>query len=172
MWFSSTSLSDEILDSMLIRILTVRELHLETEKTPTETDSDSDTEFRPWRWTETHAISAHQNCRVSLGNVSPRWLCNSTKLTKPECHWIGLRILIVIPRTGKQVFCHCIFHVIVVTRLYRFFFFFWLYGLHLEDNAEFYTVPHYTQVIFKGIIAHSLYYETLITLTASLYNRH
>lgn len=36
------------------------------------------------------------------------------------------------------------------------FFFFWLYELHLEDNAEFYTVPHYTQVIFKWIIAHSL----------------
>ncbi|XP_077052167.1 zinc finger MYM-type protein 4-like isoform X2 [Siphateles boraxobius] len=47
MWFSTTSLSGEILDSMLIRILTVRELHLETDKTPTETDSDSDTDFRP-----------------------------------------------------------------------------------------------------------------------------
>ncbi|KAK7125022.1 hypothetical protein R3I94_019167 [Phoxinus phoxinus] len=47
MWFSTTSLSGEILDSMLIRILTVRELHLETDKTPTETDSDSDADFRP-----------------------------------------------------------------------------------------------------------------------------
>ncbi|XP_067282641.1 zinc finger MYM-type protein 4 isoform X2 [Pseudorasbora parva] len=42
MWFSTTSLSDEVLDSMLTRILTVRELHLETDKTPNETDSDSD----------------------------------------------------------------------------------------------------------------------------------
>ncbi|XP_067268327.1 zinc finger MYM-type protein 4 [Chanodichthys erythropterus] len=42
MWFSTASLSDEALDSMLTRILTVRELHLETDKTPNETDSDSD----------------------------------------------------------------------------------------------------------------------------------
>ncbi|XP_051729200.1 zinc finger MYM-type protein 4-like isoform X5 [Ctenopharyngodon idella] len=45
-WFTTTSLSDEALDSMLTRILTVRELHLETEKTPNETDSDSDSDFR------------------------------------------------------------------------------------------------------------------------------
>ncbi|KAL1256000.1 hypothetical protein QQF64_014061 [Cirrhinus molitorella] len=44
-WFSTTSLSDEALDSMLTRILTVRELHLEREKLPNETDSDSDSDF-------------------------------------------------------------------------------------------------------------------------------
>uniref|UniRef100_A0A672RLJ2 Zinc finger, MYM-type 4 n=1 Tax=Sinocyclocheilus grahami TaxID=75366 RepID=A0A672RLJ2_SINGR len=47
MWFSTTSLSDEALDSMLTRILTVRELHLERDKSPNETDSDSDLDFRP-----------------------------------------------------------------------------------------------------------------------------
>ncbi|XP_043086009.1 zinc finger MYM-type protein 4-like, partial [Puntigrus tetrazona] len=47
MWFSTTSLSDEVLDSMLTRILTVRELHLEREKSPNDTDSDSDSDFRP-----------------------------------------------------------------------------------------------------------------------------
>ncbi|XP_051527037.1 zinc finger MYM-type protein 4-like isoform X2 [Myxocyprinus asiaticus] len=41
MWFSTTSLSDEALDSMLTRILTVRELHLEEDKSPSQTDSDS-----------------------------------------------------------------------------------------------------------------------------------
>ncbi|XP_052440707.1 zinc finger MYM-type protein 4 isoform X2 [Carassius gibelio] len=45
MWFSITSLSDEVLDSMLTRILTVRELHLERETSPNETDSDSDSDF-------------------------------------------------------------------------------------------------------------------------------
>ncbi|XP_067268318.1 zinc finger MYM-type protein 4 isoform X3 [Chanodichthys erythropterus] len=45
-WFTTTSLSDEALDSMLARILTVRELHLETDKTFNETDSDSDSDFR------------------------------------------------------------------------------------------------------------------------------
>ncbi|XP_043073785.1 zinc finger MYM-type protein 4-like isoform X2 [Puntigrus tetrazona] len=44
-WFSTTSLSDEVLDSMLTRILTVRELHLEREKSPNDTDSDSDSDF-------------------------------------------------------------------------------------------------------------------------------
>uniref|UniRef100_A0A8C1GSG5 Zinc finger MYM-type protein 4-like n=1 Tax=Cyprinus carpio TaxID=7962 RepID=A0A8C1GSG5_CYPCA len=47
MWFSTTSLSDEALDSMLTRILTVRELHLEREQSPNESDSDSDSDFRP-----------------------------------------------------------------------------------------------------------------------------
>ncbi|XP_042601381.1 zinc finger MYM-type protein 4 isoform X1 [Cyprinus carpio] len=47
MWFSTTSLSDEVLDSMLTRILTVRELHLERDKSPNETDSDSDSDIRP-----------------------------------------------------------------------------------------------------------------------------
>ncbi|KAF4100382.1 zinc finger MYM-type protein 4 isoform X3 [Onychostoma macrolepis] len=47
MWFSTTSLSDEALDGMLTRILTVRELHLERDKSPNETDSDSDTDFKP-----------------------------------------------------------------------------------------------------------------------------
>uniref|UniRef100_A0A8C2BR96 Zinc finger, MYM-type 4 n=1 Tax=Cyprinus carpio TaxID=7962 RepID=A0A8C2BR96_CYPCA len=46
MWFSTTSLSDEVLDSMLTRILTVRELHLERDKSPNETDSDSDSDIR------------------------------------------------------------------------------------------------------------------------------
>ncbi|XP_077052160.1 zinc finger MYM-type protein 4-like isoform X3 [Siphateles boraxobius] len=44
-WFTATSLSDEALDSMLTRILTVRELHMETDKTLTETDSDTDSDF-------------------------------------------------------------------------------------------------------------------------------
>ncbi|KAL0166246.1 hypothetical protein M9458_038090, partial [Cirrhinus mrigala] len=44
-WFSTTSLSDEALDSMLTRILTVRELHLERDKLSNETDSDSDSDF-------------------------------------------------------------------------------------------------------------------------------
>ncbi|XP_056105679.1 zinc finger MYM-type protein 4 isoform X2 [Rhinichthys klamathensis goyatoka] len=44
-WFTATSLSDEALDSMLTRILTVRELHMETDKTPSETDSDTDSDF-------------------------------------------------------------------------------------------------------------------------------
>ncbi|XP_039536681.1 zinc finger MYM-type protein 4 isoform X3 [Pimephales promelas] len=44
-WFTATVLSDEDLDSMLTRILTVRELYMETDKTPTETDSDSDSDF-------------------------------------------------------------------------------------------------------------------------------
>ncbi|XP_016097728.1 zinc finger MYM-type protein 4-like [Sinocyclocheilus grahami] len=47
-WFSTTSLSDEALDSMLTRILTVRELHLERDKSPNETDSDSDSDFTPF----------------------------------------------------------------------------------------------------------------------------
>uniref|UniRef100_A0A671S2Q1 Zinc finger MYM-type protein 4-like n=1 Tax=Sinocyclocheilus anshuiensis TaxID=1608454 RepID=A0A671S2Q1_9TELE len=47
MWFSTTSLSDEALDSMLARILTVRELHLERDQSTNETDSDSDSDFRP-----------------------------------------------------------------------------------------------------------------------------
>uniref|UniRef100_A0A673H2X6 Zinc finger MYM-type containing 4 n=1 Tax=Sinocyclocheilus rhinocerous TaxID=307959 RepID=A0A673H2X6_9TELE len=47
MWFSTSSLSDEVLDSMLTRILTVRELHLEGDKSPNETDSDSESDFRP-----------------------------------------------------------------------------------------------------------------------------
>uniref|UniRef100_A0A672KNB4 Zinc finger MYM-type protein 4-like n=1 Tax=Sinocyclocheilus grahami TaxID=75366 RepID=A0A672KNB4_SINGR len=46
-WFSTSSLSDEVLDSMLTRILTVRELHLERDKSPNETDSDSDSDFTP-----------------------------------------------------------------------------------------------------------------------------
>uniref|UniRef100_A0A8C2BRZ9 Si:ch211-173p18.3 n=1 Tax=Cyprinus carpio TaxID=7962 RepID=A0A8C2BRZ9_CYPCA len=46
-WFSTTSLSDEVLDSMLTRVLTVRELHLERDKSPNETDSDSDSDFTP-----------------------------------------------------------------------------------------------------------------------------
>ncbi|XP_058608810.1 zinc finger MYM-type protein 4-like isoform X3 [Onychostoma macrolepis] len=46
-WFSTTSLNDEVLDSMLTRILTVRELHLERDKSPNETDSDSDSDFTP-----------------------------------------------------------------------------------------------------------------------------
>ncbi|XP_050993318.1 zinc finger MYM-type protein 4 isoform X3 [Labeo rohita] len=44
-WFSTTSLNDEALDSMLTRILTVRELHLERDKLPNESDSDSDSDF-------------------------------------------------------------------------------------------------------------------------------
>uniref|UniRef100_A0A671S3T1 Zinc finger MYM-type protein 4-like n=1 Tax=Sinocyclocheilus anshuiensis TaxID=1608454 RepID=A0A671S3T1_9TELE len=47
-WFSTTSLSDEALDSMLTRILTVRELHLERDQSPNETDSDSDSDFTPF----------------------------------------------------------------------------------------------------------------------------
>uniref|UniRef100_A0A671RJ86 Zinc finger MYM-type protein 4-like n=1 Tax=Sinocyclocheilus anshuiensis TaxID=1608454 RepID=A0A671RJ86_9TELE len=47
MWFSTSSLSDEVLDGMLTRILTVRELHLERDKSPNETDSDSESDFRP-----------------------------------------------------------------------------------------------------------------------------
>ncbi|XP_026087332.1 zinc finger MYM-type protein 4-like isoform X1 [Carassius auratus] len=47
MWFSTTSLSDEALDSMLTRILAIRELHLERDQSPNETDSDSDSDFRP-----------------------------------------------------------------------------------------------------------------------------
>lgn len=87
-------------------------------------------------------------------------LCNFTKLTKPECHWIGLRILIMFPRTGNQVFLSLYFPYYSSYEAVQFFFFFWLYGLHLEDNAEFYTVPHYTQVIFKGITAHCLLWNT------------
>lgn len=49
----------------------------------------------------------------------------------------------------------------------------WLYGFCSEDNAEVYAMPHYTQVIFNRVSAHSLYQnETLMTLTASLWNRH
>ncbi|XP_076864669.1 zinc finger MYM-type protein 4 isoform X2 [Brachyhypopomus gauderio] len=44
LWFSATALDDESLDSMLTRILTVRELHLETEKTPATFDSDNATD--------------------------------------------------------------------------------------------------------------------------------
>ncbi|XP_005159757.1 uncharacterized protein isoform X2 [Danio rerio] len=44
-WFSISALSDEALDSMLSRILTVRELHMETEQTPADTDSDSDSDY-------------------------------------------------------------------------------------------------------------------------------
>lgn len=44
-WFTAISLSDEALDSMLTRILTVRELHMEMDKTLTETDSDTDSDF-------------------------------------------------------------------------------------------------------------------------------
>ncbi|XP_051527024.1 zinc finger MYM-type protein 4-like isoform X2 [Myxocyprinus asiaticus] len=44
MWFSTTSLTDEALDSMLTRILTVRELHVEEDKSPNENDSDSDSD--------------------------------------------------------------------------------------------------------------------------------
>ncbi|XP_026144608.1 zinc finger MYM-type protein 4 isoform X2 [Carassius auratus] len=47
MWFSTTSLSDDVLDSMLTRILTVRELHLERETSPNESDSESDSDIRP-----------------------------------------------------------------------------------------------------------------------------
>ncbi|XP_067282647.1 zinc finger MYM-type protein 4 isoform X5 [Pseudorasbora parva] len=45
-WFTTTSLSDEVLESMLTRILTVRELHMEMDKTPNKTDSDSDSDFQ------------------------------------------------------------------------------------------------------------------------------
>ncbi|XP_026857563.2 zinc finger MYM-type protein 4 isoform X1 [Electrophorus electricus] len=41
LWFSSMALDDEGLDSMLTRILTVRELHLETEKSSVAFDSDN-----------------------------------------------------------------------------------------------------------------------------------
>ncbi|KAK7125024.1 hypothetical protein R3I94_019168 [Phoxinus phoxinus] len=44
-WFTAISLSDEALSSMLTRILTVRELHMEADKTLTETDSDTDSDF-------------------------------------------------------------------------------------------------------------------------------
>ncbi|XP_073786683.1 zinc finger MYM-type protein 4 isoform X4 [Danio rerio] len=47
MWFSISALSDEALNSMLTRILTVRELHLDTEKTPADNESDSDSDFSP-----------------------------------------------------------------------------------------------------------------------------
>uniref|UniRef100_A0A8C2ETJ1 Zinc finger, MYM-type 4 n=1 Tax=Cyprinus carpio TaxID=7962 RepID=A0A8C2ETJ1_CYPCA len=47
-WFSTTSLSDEALESMLTRILTVRELHLERDQSPNESDSDSDSDFTPY----------------------------------------------------------------------------------------------------------------------------
>ncbi|XP_051991636.1 zinc finger MYM-type protein 4-like isoform X1 [Xyrauchen texanus] len=43
-WFSSTSLSDDALDSLLTRILTVKELYLEEAKSPNETDSYSDSD--------------------------------------------------------------------------------------------------------------------------------
>ncbi|XP_057210105.1 zinc finger MYM-type protein 4 isoform X1 [Triplophysa rosa] len=44
MWFSTSSLSDETLENMLARILTVRELHLQEDKSPHETESDSDSD--------------------------------------------------------------------------------------------------------------------------------
>ncbi|XP_055076574.2 zinc finger MYM-type protein 4 isoform X2 [Misgurnus anguillicaudatus] len=44
MWFSTSSLSDEALEGMLTRILTVRDLHLQEDQPPPESESDSDSD--------------------------------------------------------------------------------------------------------------------------------
>ncbi|KAI7799067.1 zinc finger MYM-type protein 4 isoform X2 [Triplophysa rosa] len=43
-WFSTSSLSDEALENMLARILTVRELYMQEDQSPHEAESDSDSD--------------------------------------------------------------------------------------------------------------------------------